>query len=141
MQGIIASLIVGGAIWWIVVENIQTAGPDDLRIEVGKLRSYVSEAERMTEQVQSGSLTANFFQVEIEMLRAKTDGVLTSIDSLRPPSALSEKFVESHQLGERSRDELVKLACFYDQPQRMGEEKARLDEIFHQILAVEKSLQ
>jgi hypothetical protein len=140
MQATIALLIAGGTIWWIVFEELKPAGPDNLKVEVGDLRSYISEAERIIEQAKAGNLTASFFQTEVEMLRDKVGTTSQNIGAEKPRPGLEAKFTEAHRLAEMGRDGLGRLQPLFNQPQQMEDEKARLEEIFRQAVALEKSL-
>jgi hypothetical protein len=140
MQAVIALLIVGGAVWWVVFKALKPAGPDDLKVEVGDLRSYISEAERIIEQAKAGKLTANFFQTEVELLRDKVGTTVENIVAEKPQSGLEAKFTEARRLAEMGRDGLGRLQPLFNQPQQMEDEKAKLEQIFRQAVALEKSL-
>jgi hypothetical protein len=139
MQVIIVLLIVGGAAWF-VYEELKPAGPDDLKVEVGDLRSTVSEAERIIEQATAGKLTAKFFQVELDMLRDQAETARKNMASAKPQQGLEVKFFEARFLAETARDVIGRLLPLFDQPQQTSVEKAELERIFRQAVALENSL-
>jgi hypothetical protein len=140
MQIIIALLIVGGAAWWFAFEELKPAGPDDLKVEVGDLRSTVSEAERIIEQAAAGKLTAQFFRVELEMLRDQVETARKNIGAEQPQPGLEVKFAEARRLAETGRDAIGRLLPLFNQPQQMNGEKTELERIFQQAVALEESL-
>jgi hypothetical protein len=140
MQSIIALLIVGGATWWFAFEALQPAGPDDLKVEVGDLRSSISEAEQIIEQAEAGKLTATFFQVELELLRDQAETARKNLGAEKPQPGLEGKFAAARGLAETARDVISRLLPLFNQPQQMNSEKAKLEKVSQQAVALEESL-
>ena len=140
MQIVIVLLLASGVGLWIAIEKTTPANANDLKVEVGNLRSYVSEAERLIEQAEAGKTTENFFRVEIEMLREKIQDVGEAVGAEKPSPGLEEKLSTAHTLVRAGAESLGRLPSLFKQPQQMDGEKAKLEEVFQQAIALEKSL-
>lgn len=141
MQAIIAALIAGGVIFWIGAETNKPAGRKDLKVEVTDIRSNVSEAAKIIEAAESGSLTAKYFQNEIAMLQEGLSKTSKALGSAKPEPGLEAKFAQARQLAESAAAELGGLSSSFGDKAAMENTKAKLAEIFEKSVTMEKDLE
>jgi hypothetical protein len=140
MQILIVLLSMGGAIWWGAVEMLQPARSDDLKIELGDLRSALSEAARIIEQTEAGNITVQFFQVELALLRDQAEKTRKNIAAAKPQPGLEGQYTAARTLAATGRDSISRLLPLVSQRQRMKDEQAALEKILQQTAALEERL-
>ena len=141
MQWIIALLVVGGALWWIVADTNNPDDPGRLKIEVASLRSSAAEALKLIEQIEAGRLTNHFFQVETSLLHEKAGSVLKKIRSTPPQPGLEEKYRQASDLADQAEAALNRLSAAADSKEIRQGTSAKLQEVLRLAAGLEKSLQ
>jgi len=141
MQAVIALLVVGGAVFWVVAEASRAPNAKDLKVEAGDLRSYAAEAMKLVEQAEAGHLTTVFYQQEAAMLRQKLVAMTERLGSARPQPGTEDKFGRAKALAETAAREVGGLPSSLSNVAAMEGAKAKLAEIYGQADALEKSLE
>jgi hypothetical protein len=141
MQATIVLLITGGVITWVAIEMGKPAGGEYLKVEVGNLRSNVSEAMKIIEVAAAGGLTAKFFQTETAMLQEKIAKTAKTLGSAKPEPGFESKFAQARELAESAKTELGGLSPSFGDEPAMAEAQAKLKEIFGEADELEKSLE
>ncbi|HWQ36673.1 MAG TPA: hypothetical protein VNQ79_27830 [Blastocatellia bacterium] len=140
IQAIIALLMAGGLVFWLVAEAGKPAGTKKLKVATGDLRSIASEAVMLIDQAEAGRLTANFFRIESSLLSEKAASTAQSAATSRPQAGLEGLFAQTAGMAQQAANELHGLSSSFGNREVMESAKKKLAEIKQQALRLEESL-
>jgi hypothetical protein len=133
-------LLVCGVIYWGVRAASKPLGRDDLKIEIGDLRSEASEGVKFAEQASPDKTTRTFFQEQTSMLADKVKDAKKKLDDATTETGLEVQHWEARHLAGQVQNELERLTSTFAQPQQANSVKVELEKLHAQLKELEESL-
>lgn len=136
---VLLSILFSVAIW-IISAREMPSGQENLRVEVGGLRSQAAEGQFLAEQAMKNKTTAIFLRTQTEQLQEKVQSVLKDLQSMKVESGLETKTAQARELAASLNTSLSSLAkSFGNQPQT-SDLKNDLANLFSQLSDLENGL-
>jgi hypothetical protein len=140
VQAAVLLLLVGGVIYWGVKAASKPLSRDDLKIEVGDLRSDASEGAQFAEQASPDKTTRAYFEEQTSMLADKVKEAKKKLDDATPETGLEVQHWEARHLAGQVEAELERLTSAFAQPQEANGVKGELEKLYAQLKELEESL-
>jgi len=140
LQAAILLSILSSVAIWIISAREMPSGQDNLRVEVGGLRSQAAEGQFLAEQAMQNKTTAIFLRTQTEQLQKKVQSVLKDLQSMKVESGLETKTAQARKLADRLNTSLYNLANSLDNQQQTDDLKNDLANLFAQLSDLENSL-
>lgn len=144
-QAIIVAIFGYGLLIWAAAQARKSTGRESLKIEVAGIRSNISEAAQILDAAEAGRLTSKYFHDETELLHGKLIEATKNLGSVAPKAELEAAFTQARGLAESAANELNGVSTSLRDESGMDKRgmertRTRLEEIFGQAVALEKSL-
>jgi hypothetical protein len=138
---VIAWLAVAALTFWLLTVALSPANQDELRVQVGVVRSSVSEALLVTAGGDAGRLPRTFRRTEVEFLGHDVDVAARSLATARPEPELHDRFAEAAGLASSAAAGLRTLAAESAPPESLIAAQATLAELFLRIQEIEREIE
>lgn len=138
---VISWLVVAVLVFWLLTVALAPANADALRVQVGTVRSSVSEALLVTAGGDAGRLPQSFRRTEVELLGRDVDSAARSLAIARPEPELRERFAEAAGLASAAAAGLRTLATESAPPESLIAAQATLAELVLRIQEIERELE
>jgi hypothetical protein len=139
-QAVVVILVILGLIAWLVHAETKPLDQNELKIEVGNLRSYAAEGGLLNEQALSASVTQTFFQTQTYLLHEKTESSRSSLDTATVQPGLEEKHWLSRQLTGQLKSALESMSVSFANPEEMNRASSNLKTLSSELKQLEESL-
>jgi hypothetical protein len=133
-------VVILGLIAWLVRAETKPLDQNELKIEVGNLRSFAAEAGLLAEQVLSTKITQTFFQTQTYLLHEKTESLKSSLDTAKIQPGLEEKHWQSRQLTGQLKSALESLSVSFANAEEMNRASSNLKTLSSELKQLEESL-
>jgi hypothetical protein len=139
-QAAVVIVIILGLLAWLVRGETKPLDQNELKIEIGSLRSYATEAGLLNEQALSASVTQTFFQTQTYLLHEKIESSRSSLDAAKVQPGLEEKHWLSRQLSGQLKSALESLSVSFANPEEMNRAGSNLKTLSSDLKQLEDSL-
>jgi hypothetical protein len=141
LLGIISWLVVAALVFWLLTMALAPANADALRVQVGTVRSSVSEALLVSASGDAGRLPRPFRRTEVELLGRDVDSAARILATAQPEPELRERFAEAAGLAATAAAGLRTLAPRSAPPESLIAAQATLAELVLRIQEIERELE
>jgi hypothetical protein len=129
-----------GLLAWLAHAETKPLGRNELKIEVGHLRSYSAEAGLLAEQAVPTKVTETFFQTQTYLLRDKAESSSSSLESATVDSGLEANHGQARQLAGQLKSLLEQLSGSFANPDELNRASTNLKSLSAELKAAEQSL-
>lgn len=140
VQATAAIVLILGLIAWLVHAETKPLDRNELKIEVGHLRSFSAEAGLLAEQAASAKVTETFFQTQTYLLRDKVESLRNSLESATLDSGLEGNHWQARQLADQLKTMIENLNGSFANPNELNRASSQLKSLSAQLKTAEQSL-
>jgi hypothetical protein len=133
-------IVICGFIAWLVRAETKPLDQDELKIEIGNLRSFANAAGLLSEQAQSAKVTQTFFQTQTYLLQDKTETSRSSLETANVQPGLSDKHSQSRQLAGQLKSTLDGLSVSFANVEELNRASSDLKRLSSDLEKLEDSL-
>jgi hypothetical protein len=139
-QAVVLMVVIFGLIAWFVHAERKPFDQNQLKIEIGKLRSYAADAELLAEQALSTKVTQTFFQTQTYLLHEKIETSRSSLEDTKVEPRLEEKHWLSRQVAGQLNSAIESLSVSFVNPEEMNRASTNLKRLSSELKQLEESL-
>ena len=140
LQAAVLLSVLSSVAIWIISAREMPSGQENLRVEVGGLRSQAAEGLFLAEQAMQNKTTVIFLRTQTEQLQEKVQSVLKDLQSMKVESGLETKTAQARELAASLNTSLYNLANSLGNQQQSNDVKNALAGLFSQLSDLENSL-
>ena len=133
-------LLTLGLMAWLVHAETKPLNRNELRIEVGHLRSYSAEAGLLAEQALTTKVRETFFKTHTYLLRDKAESSSSSLESATVDAGLETNHWQARQLAGQLKSILEQLSGSFANADELNRASSNLKSLSAQLRAAEESL-
>jgi hypothetical protein len=140
IQAAVVILLTLGLLTWLAHAETKPLDRNELKIEVGHLRSYSAEAGLLAEQAASTRVTETFFQTQTYLLRDKAESSRSSLESATVEPELEASHWQARQLAGQLKSMLEQLSVSFTNSEELNRASSNLKSLLSQLKTLEQSL-
>jgi hypothetical protein len=133
-------VVIFGLIAWLVYAETKPLDQNELKIEIGNLRSFAADAGLLADQALSAKVTQTFFQTQTYLLQEKTESSRTSLATAKVQPRLAQQHWQSRQLAEQVKSELDGLSVAFASPEEINRASSNLKRLSAELKQLEDRL-
>jgi hypothetical protein len=140
IQAAIIILLLGGLVFLGIRKVNQPLSRDELKIEIGDLRSHASEGRKLSELAAPDKTTRAYFEAQTLLLVDKAQEAKKQLDDAQPEAGLELPHWQARHLAGQVKTALEQLSTAFSQPQEANRLKGELEKLYPQLKELEESL-
>lgn len=140
MQWAVLLSVVAGVVLWVVSAERAPSDREELKSEVGELRSQAAVGQLLAEQAATGKVTSTYFKEQAADLRKNVEAVRAQLDPSKFKPELSEAVTRAGGAAGRLSEDVGALDGAYGDARAAAALKSDFDGLFSQLMSLEKSL-